>query len=115
MRGGCWKPSASHQVLLPSALCPWPAPPAQAATEEVGADKPVKIANFLCPGNYAVSGSKEGCDVVVNRGKEFKARCAELRQGVSGSLHAVPCRAVPCPVSFVIPRVRLPVSQSVWA
>ena len=46
----------------------------QAATEEVGADKPVKIANFLCPGNYAVSGSKEGCDVVEKRGKEFKAR-----------------------------------------
>jgi [acyl-carrier-protein] S-malonyltransferase len=40
----------------------------------VGADKPVKIANFLCPGNYAVSGSKEGCEVVAKRGKEFKAR-----------------------------------------
>ena len=30
-----------------------------AATERVGADKPVQIANYLCPGNYAVSGSEE--------------------------------------------------------
>eukprot|EP00955_Chlamydomonas_euryale_P065379 359219-Chlamydomonas_euryale.AAC.16 len=45
-----------------------------AATSAVGADKPVQIANYLCPGNYAVSGSKEGCDEVVARGKEFKAR-----------------------------------------
>lgn len=30
-----------------------------AATERVGADKPVQIANYLCPGNYAVSGSSE--------------------------------------------------------
>jgi [acyl-carrier-protein] S-malonyltransferase len=46
----------------------------KAATAEVGEDKPVQIANFLCPGNYAVSGSKEACDVVEKRGKEFKAR-----------------------------------------
>jgi hypothetical protein len=51
-----------------------PARPPQAATAEVGADKAVKIANYLCPGNYAVSGSKEGCDAVVNLGKSFKAR-----------------------------------------
>ena len=46
----------------------------KAATADVGADKPVQIANYLCPGNYAVSGSKEACDVVEKRAKEFKAR-----------------------------------------
>ncbi|KAG1678897.1 hypothetical protein FOA52_003565 [Chlamydomonas sp. UWO 241] len=57
-----------------------------AATADVGADKPVKIANFLCPGNYAVSGSIEGCDVVVARGKEFKARMT-VRLSVAGAFH----------------------------
>jgi malonyl CoA-acyl carrier protein transacylase len=46
----------------------------KAATADAGPDKPVQIANFLCPGNYAVSGSKEACDIVEKRGKEFKAR-----------------------------------------
>lgn len=46
----------------------------KAATAEVGEDKAVQIANYLCPGNYAVSGSKEGCDAVEAKGKEFKAR-----------------------------------------
>lgn len=43
---------------------------------QVGADKPIKIANFLCPGNYAVSGSIEGCEAVERLGKDpaFKAR-----------------------------------------
>jgi malonyl CoA-acyl carrier protein transacylase len=45
-----------------------------AATEQAGQDKPVKIANYLCPGNYAVSGSKEGCDAVQELGKSFGAR-----------------------------------------
>lgn len=34
----------------------------------------MKIANYLCPGNYAVSGSKEGCDAVERLGKSYKAR-----------------------------------------
>jgi [acyl-carrier-protein] S-malonyltransferase len=43
---------------------------------QVGADKAIKIANFLCPGNYAVSGSIEGCEAVERLGKDprFKAR-----------------------------------------
>ncbi len=45
-----------------------------AATAEVGEDKAVRIANYLCPGNYAVSGSAEGCDAVERLGKSFKAR-----------------------------------------
>ncbi len=55
--------------------------PPQAATEQAGQDKPVRIANFLCPGNYAVSGSKEGCDAVEKLGKSFGARWVAL--GVS--------------------------------
>lgn len=58
----------------------------KAVTDEVGADKAVKIANYLCPGNYAVSGSKEGCDAVERRGKEFKARMT-VRLAVAGAFH----------------------------
>jgi [acyl-carrier-protein] S-malonyltransferase len=54
----------------------------QNVTLQVGADKAIKIANFLCPGNYAVSGSIEGCEAVERLGKDpkFKARMT-----VSGS------------------------------
>ena len=34
----------------------------------------VRIANYLCPGNYAVSGSKEACDAVEKLGKSYKVR-----------------------------------------
>lgn len=44
--------------------------------QQVGADKAIQIANYLCPGNYAVSGSIEGCEAVERLGKDpaFKAR-----------------------------------------
>ncbi|KAG2493848.1 hypothetical protein HYH03_008064 [Edaphochlamys debaryana] len=58
----------------------------KAATAQVGEDKPVKIANFLCPGNYAVSGSKEGCDAVEKLGKSFGARMT-VRLAVAGAFH----------------------------
>uniref|UniRef100_A0A7S0WU69 Malonyl-CoA:ACP transacylase (MAT) domain-containing protein n=1 Tax=Chlamydomonas leiostraca TaxID=1034604 RepID=A0A7S0WU69_9CHLO len=58
----------------------------KAATAEVGEDKAVKIANYLCPGNYAVSGSKEGCDAVEKLGKSFKARMT-VRLAVAGAFH----------------------------
>lgn len=35
----------------------------EAANKEVGADEGVRIANFLCNGNYAVSGGLPGCEV----------------------------------------------------
>ncbi|KAJ9514403.1 hypothetical protein QJQ45_012376 [Haematococcus lacustris] len=57
-----------------------------AATAEVGEDKAVKIANYLCPGNYAVSGSKEGCAAVEKLGKSFKARMT-VRLAVAGAFH----------------------------
>jgi [acyl-carrier-protein] S-malonyltransferase len=57
------------------------------ATEQVGKDKPVQIANYLCPGNYAVSGSIEGCEAVEALGKpEFKARMT-VRLAVAGAFH----------------------------
>ncbi|GLI66627.1 hypothetical protein VaNZ11_010553, partial [Volvox africanus] len=58
----------------------------KAATAQVGEDKPVKIANFLCTGNYAVSGSKEGCDAVEKLGKSFGARMT-VRLAVAGAFH----------------------------
>eukprot|EP00878_Enallax_costatus_P005660 GHUV01005936.1.p1 GENE.GHUV01005936.1~~GHUV01005936.1.p1 ORF type:complete len:315 (+),score=113.34 GHUV01005936.1:41-985(+) len=60
----------------------------EAATKEVGSDKPIKIANYLCPGNYAVSGSIEGCEAVERLGKDpaFKARMT-VRLAVAGAFH----------------------------
>lgn len=52
-----------------------PASALQAASAEVGKENAVRIANYLCPGNYAVSGSKEACDAVEKLGKSYKARC----------------------------------------
>jgi [acyl-carrier-protein] S-malonyltransferase len=58
-----------------------------AATEQVGKDKAVQIANYLCPGNYAVSGSIEGCEAVEALGKpQFKARMT-VRLAVAGAFH----------------------------
>ncbi|KAI8474452.1 MAG: acyl transferase/acyl hydrolase/lysophospholipase [Monoraphidium minutum] len=58
----------------------------KAATAEVGEDKAIRIANFLCPGNYAVSGSIEGCEAVEKLGKSFKARMT-VRLSVAGAFH----------------------------
>lgn len=51
---------------------------------QVGADKAIQIANYLCPGNYAVSGSIEGCEAVERLGKDpaFKARMTVSRAWV---------------------------------
>merc|ERR1719251_244428 len=47
----------------------------------------VKIANFLCGGNYAVSGSSKALDVVAEIAKpEFKARMA-IKLAVAGAFH----------------------------
>ncbi len=35
----------------------------EAANKEVGQEEGVRIANFLCNGNYAVSGGLPGCEV----------------------------------------------------
>ena len=67
---------------LPSLTPPPPAPsPAQvaelceAANTQVPEAQRVQIANYLCNGNYAVSGGLEGCAVVEKIAKpDFKAR-----------------------------------------
>lgn len=43
------------------------------ASSEVPEGQGVRIANFLCPGNYAVSGGVQGCEVLERIAKpEFK-------------------------------------------
>jgi hypothetical protein len=64
----------------------------------VGADKAIRIANYLCPGNYAVSGSIEGCEAVERLGKDpaFKARMTVSggnRESVWGGGEGQPQRA----------------------
>lgn len=56
-----------------------------AASEACG--EPIAIANFLCPGNYACSGSLTAVDKVVEMAKpEFKARMA-VKLAVAGAFH----------------------------
>ncbi|KAL6648305.1 hypothetical protein ACP70R_012529 [Stipagrostis hirtigluma subsp. patula] len=57
-----------------------------AANEEVDETERVQIANFLCPGNYAVSGGVKGIEVVEAKAKSFKARMT-VRLAVAGAFH----------------------------
>ncbi|KAL2899252.1 Malonyl-CoA-acyl carrier protein transacylase mitochondrial, partial [Bienertia sinuspersici] len=57
-----------------------------AANEEVAEDDRVQIANFLCPGNYAVSGGVKGIEAVEAKAKSFKARMT-VRLAVAGAFH----------------------------
>ncbi|KAL6902298.1 hypothetical protein ACP4OV_005174 [Aristida adscensionis] len=57
-----------------------------AANEEVDEVERVQIANFLCPGNYAVSGGVKGIEVVEAKAKSFKARMT-VRLAVAGAFH----------------------------
>eukprot|EP01024_Parvocaulis_polyphysoides_P049877 TRINITY_DN4855_c0_g1_i4.p2 TRINITY_DN4855_c0_g1~~TRINITY_DN4855_c0_g1_i4.p2 ORF type:complete len:357 (-),score=71.74 TRINITY_DN4855_c0_g1_i4:265-1335(-) len=59
----------------------------KAVCEKVGDPDAVKIANYLCPGNYAVSGSIAGCEKVEEIAKpEYKARMT-VRLAVAGAFH----------------------------
>ena len=58
----------------------------EAATKEGGAADGVRIANFLCPGNYAVSGGLPGCEAVERLAKSFGARMC-VRLAVAGAFH----------------------------
>jgi len=56
-----------------------------AASERSGEN--VRIANYLCAGNYAVSGASKACDAVEEIAKpEFKARMT-VRLAVAGAFH----------------------------
>lgn len=55
------------------------------ASEKSG--EKIQIANFLCAGNYAVSGSSKACDSVAELAKpEFKARMT-VKLAVAGAFH----------------------------
>jgi [acyl-carrier-protein] S-malonyltransferase len=55
------------------------------ASEKSG--EKIQIANFLCPGNYAVSGASAACDAVNELAKpEFKARMT-VKLAVAGAFH----------------------------
>jgi len=57
----------------------------EAASEKSG--KSIQIANYLCNGNYAVSGASEACDVVAEIAKpDFKARMT-VKLAVAGAFH----------------------------
>jgi [acyl-carrier-protein] S-malonyltransferase len=57
----------------------------EAASEKSG--EKIQIANFLCKGNYAVSGSSKACDVVAEIAKpDFKARMT-IKLAVAGAFH----------------------------
>ncbi|GFZ09798.1 similar to EMBRYO DEFECTIVE 3147 [Actinidia rufa] len=57
-----------------------------AANEEVDEANKVQIANFVCPGNYAVSGDVKGVEAVEAKAKSFKARMT-VRLAVAGTFH----------------------------
>jgi len=57
-----------------------------AAASEKSGEK-IQIANYLCNGNYAVSGASKACDVVAEIAKpEFKARMT-VKLAVAGAFH----------------------------
>ncbi|RWR81301.1 Acyl transferase [Cinnamomum micranthum f. kanehirae] len=56
------------------------------AANEVDEKNKVQIANFLCPGNYAVSGGLKGVEAVEAKAKSFKARMT-VRLAVAGAFH----------------------------
>ncbi|XP_050219248.1 uncharacterized protein LOC126669744 [Mercurialis annua] len=57
-----------------------------AANQEVDEADKVQIANYLCPGNYAVSGGVKGVEAVEAKAKSFKARMT-VRLAVAGAFH----------------------------
>ncbi|XP_024003680.1 uncharacterized protein LOC18026863 isoform X2 [Eutrema salsugineum] len=57
-----------------------------AANQEVDEADKVQIANYLCPGNYAVSGGLKGIEAVEAKAKSFKARLT-VRLAVAGAFH----------------------------
>ncbi|KAH9309176.1 hypothetical protein KI387_037087 [Taxus chinensis] len=57
-----------------------------AANAEVEEKERVQIANYLCNGNYAVSGGLKGVEIVESKAKSFKARMT-VRLAVAGAFH----------------------------
>eukprot|EP01025_Chloroclados_australasicus_P026545 TRINITY_DN2638_c2_g1_i3.p1 TRINITY_DN2638_c2_g1~~TRINITY_DN2638_c2_g1_i3.p1 ORF type:complete len:403 (-),score=35.60 TRINITY_DN2638_c2_g1_i3:281-1336(-) len=58
-----------------------------AVCAKTGDPDAVRIANYLCPGNYAVSGSISGCEAIEAIAKpDYKARMT-IRLAVAGAFH----------------------------
>ncbi|GMI96929.1 EMBRYO DEFECTIVE 3147, malonyl CoA-ACP malonyltransferase [Hibiscus trionum] len=57
-----------------------------AANQEVDVADKVQIANYLCPGNYVVSGGLKGVEAVEAKAKSFEARMT-VRLAVGGASH----------------------------
>ncbi|KAF6146928.1 hypothetical protein GIB67_036647 [Kingdonia uniflora] len=91
----------------------------EAANEEVDGEDKVQIANFLCPGNYAVSGGLKGIEAVEAKAKSFKARMT-VRLAVAGAFHTsfmnpAVSRLEAALAATVIRRPRIPVISNVDA
>ena len=71
--------SALSPVVQVTELC-------DKANSEMGEAEGVRIANYLCNGNYAVSGSVAACEAVEKHAKSFKARMT-VRLAVAGAFH----------------------------
>eukprot|EP00887_Chlorella_sp_A99_P001453 scaffold8.g1453.t1 len=70
----------------------------EAANKEVAGDQAVRIANYLCNGNYAVSGGLEGIQAVERLAKSFKARMAPAVERLKEALAATPIQPPRIPV-----------------
>lgn len=82
-----------------------------AVNEEVSEEDRVQIANYLCTGNYVVSGGIKGVEAVEAKAKSFKARMV-VRLAVAGAFHthfmasAVPkLEAALAATEFKVPRI----------
>ncbi|KAK8598306.1 hypothetical protein V6N13_094279 [Hibiscus sabdariffa] len=58
-----------------------------AANQEVDIADKVQIVNYLCPGNYAVSGGLKGVEAVEAKAKSFQARMTVVRLAVDGAFY----------------------------
>ncbi|KAH6837196.1 EMBRYO DEFECTIVE 3147 [Perilla frutescens var. hirtella] len=90
-----------------------------AANEDVDEANKVQIANFLCTGNYAVSGGLKGIEAVEAKAKSFKARMT-VRLAVAGAFHTgfmepAVSRLEGALASTVISKPRIPVISNVDA
>ncbi|XP_057772509.1 uncharacterized protein LOC130992057 [Salvia miltiorrhiza] len=90
-----------------------------AANEDVDEADKVQIANFLCTGNYAVSGGVKGIEAVEAKAKAFKARMT-VRLAVAGAFHTgfmepAVSRLEAALASTVIRKPRIPVISNVDA
>lgn len=84
----------------------------EAASEKSG--EKIQIANYLCKGNYAVSGGAKACDVVAEIAKpDFKARMT-VKLAVAGAFHTGKNRAMTRIHSRCFHRPHLPISQISW-